>query len=115
MMSTGKKGDWEKTSNQLRRSDPCKDGKTWLRHREHSQAGAIDQMLLEGTFSLEEMAVALNRLPYEIERSIGHRIKRIKDHIDHLQEGDPRGGWHGMDPHRLRLKEVGGKWRFDLD
>ena len=113
-MTSGRPGDWEETKRQMGNPHPRKDGKTWLRHGENKQCGVIDMMLLEGEYSLEEMAKELNRLPGEPKRPISHRIKRIKDHIDHLQDGDPRGNWHSMEPHRLKLKEVAGKWMFDV-
>lgn len=113
-MSKGIKEDWINTRYQIKNPNPCKDGKTWLRHREFSQASIIDQMLLEGKYSILEIAEELNK-NFGAERSIQDRMKRVESHIEHLQDGDSLGNGRGVEPHRLRLKEVGGKWFFDLD
>lgn len=112
-MSSGIKGDREETQCQLKNPRPIIDGKTWLRHRENSQAGLIDQMLLKGSHSVEDIAIELNAR-FKPEQKIDARMKRVRDHIEHLQDGDSRNRNTAMKPHKLRLKEVGGKWRFDL-
>ena len=47
--------DLEETKSQLKKSNPCRNGKTWLRHLENAQSGRIDLMVLEGKYSKEEM------------------------------------------------------------
>ena len=111
-MSGGKKEHWQNTKEQIRKPNPIKDGKTWLGHGEYKQAGVIDQLLLEGKYTLEELARELTtRGLFRPELPWQARIARIRNHFVHLQEGDGRA----MSPHRLKLKQVGGKWMFDVD
>jgi hypothetical protein len=90
-----------------------REGKTWLRHLESAQSGLIDIMLLEGRYSVQEIAEEINvRFGY---KPIEVRKKRVEDHLAHLAEGgNDRGTWQGMEPHRLRLKSVDEKWMFDV-
>jgi hypothetical protein len=38
-------------------------------------------------------------------------VSRVRDHLRHLQEF-----WNGnMEPHHLKLKNVGGVWSFDAE
>ena len=115
-MSTGKPEDQEKTIEQLKQTSPRFSKKTWLRHRIDSQSGVLDLMLLEGKYTIDEMAQKLIKL--HPDRPIRQLIKRVKDHIDHLQEGDTRdhSSLHkddGHKPHHLKLKVIDGKWMFD--
>lgn len=114
-MSSGSRDDQEKTEEQQRNPQPIKDGKTWLRHRDGTMAASIDVMLLEGCYSVKEMAETLNER-FEPKR-LEVRIRKVKDHISHLQDGsdDSRRHMHAMEPHGLRLREVDGKWSFDID
>ena len=117
-MSKGKKEDRKKTAQKLKDRNPPKKGKTWLRHRVDCQSGIIDLMLLEGSFSIEEMAQKL--AVFYPKRPRRQLLKRVRDHIDHLQEGDRRdnSSLHKEDQHRphcLKLKEVNGKWMFNLE
>ncbi len=118
VMSTGKKEDLEKTIEQFKNPKPPSKGQTWLRHRIDSQSGMIDLMLLDGNNTVEGMATKLAE-SYP-DRPMDQLRKRVKDHIDHLQEGDERdhSSLHKDDkhqPHRLKLKEVNGKWMFDSE
>lgn len=112
-MSGRHSNDFEETHKQLKNPNPIANGLTWLRHREDSQAGLIDQMLLQGVYSLEDIATELNR-KFKPQRPLAARLRRVRDHIEHLQNEDSRGNSSGVIPHKLRLKEVGGKWRFDV-
>jgi hypothetical protein len=107
-MTSGQGNDWEETQKQIANPAPIINGKTWLRHRVDSQAGLIDQMLLEGAYSVEDIARELNRR--FTPRSLAARMQRVRNHIGHLQGGNAAG----VKPHKLRLKEVKGKWRFDV-
>ena len=108
-MGTGIPGDRERTIEQLR--DPTRNqGKvTWLRHRLCSQSGMIDIMLLEGKYSVEEMATQLQETYPD--RKFDNLCKRVRDHIEHLQKGDARD--HSSlqrndnhKPHFLKLSET---------
>jgi hypothetical protein len=72
----------------------------------------IDFMILEGKYTIEEIAQRLNqveprKLPLE------QRILRVKDHIDHLQQGG--SAIRRQRPHGLKIKEDRqGKVSFDL-
>ena len=109
-MSGGRKEDWENTKEQLRRPSPIEDGKTWLRHGEYKQAGVIDQLVLEGDYSTEELVEELTRRGlFRPDLSFSARKGRVMKHLVHLQEGDGRP----MKPHNLKLKKHNGKWMFD--
>lgn len=112
-MSSGQGNDLEETKKQLTNPTPIINGKTWLRHDEFSQAGVIDQMLLEGLHSVEDIARQLN-VRFKPLRPLAARMRRVRDHIEHLQDGDSRNISTNMKPHKLRLKEVDGNWRFDV-
>jgi len=112
-MTSRQGNDLEETQKQLENPLPIINGKTWLRHREDSQGGVIDQMLLKGKYSIEEIAKELNRR-FKPEQPLQARMQRVRGHIRHLQHGDARDNAAGVEPHRLRLKEVNGKWRFDV-
>ena len=73
-------------------------------------------MLLEGKYSVEEMATQLQETYPD--RKFDNLCKRVRDHIEHLQEGDARdhSSLHRNDnhkPHFLKLSEKNGKWSFD--
>jgi hypothetical protein len=106
-MGTGKPGDKEKTIEQLQ-SPKREVGKfTWLRHRTKSQSGMIDLMLLEGRYTVEEMAARLQS--YFPDRAFAMLCKRVRDHIDHLGDGDKRDhSLHRKDnhkPHKLKVEK----------
>ena len=115
-MGTGMPGDKEKTLEQLKCPAETNTNVTWLRHRIKSQSGMIDMMLLEGGHRIEDMAVRLQAsFP---DRSFEPLCKRVRDHIDHLQEGDARdhSTLHRNDnhrPHFLKLYEKDGRWYFN--
>ena len=115
-MTTKQPGDRAKTYDIVKNRNqvPIRDGKSWLRHS--GQAAEIDKMIWEEKYSIKEMAEALNDESKGFGwLSISKRIKRIRNHMDHLQTGDSKGNWHGQEPHLLKLREIRGKWRFDLD
>jgi hypothetical protein len=111
-LSNGKiPSDWEETKRQIKKPDPLRDGKTWLRHGEDTQAGQIDLMLLEASYTLGEMAKKINSLFGQ--KSLSQRIQRIETHFDHLQKGENFP--HTVSPHGLKLKkDASGKWQFDV-
>ena len=115
-MGTGMPGDSEKTMEQLKNPETTNTKVTWLRHRIKSQSGMIDLMLLEGGYRIEDMAARLQR--YFPNRSLDTLCNRVRDHIDHLQEGDARdhSTLHRNDnhqPHFLKLYQKDGRWYFD--
>jgi hypothetical protein len=110
-MSNGQKSDWAETQRQLIEPCPVIGGKTWLRHKSDSQAGLIDLRLLEGNYSVEDIASELNEI-FLPTKPIGGRVRRVLDHIEHLQHGDTKGNISGVKPHELKLNEILGKWCF---
>jgi len=110
-MSAGQKSDLAETQRQLIEPCPVIEGKTWLRHKSDSQAGLIDLRLLSGKFSVEEIAREINEL-FLPSQPINKRMRRVLDHIEHLQHGDTKGNILGVTPHGLKLKEIQGKWCF---
>lgn len=112
-MSTGIIGDWEETKRLLKPPEPVKDGKTWLRHDVKSQSGQIDLLVLSGKFTIDEMVYELRKQGlFGKEHTYEHSVKRVKDHLAHLQQGDSRNKASGMKPHNLKLTDVNGKWSF---
>jgi hypothetical protein len=81
LMSNGRIGDWENTLEQMKNPNPIKDGFTWLRHKADSQADVIDIMILEGRYTIDEIADKLDSIFGIINRK--SRIGRIKSAIDH--------------------------------
>ena len=112
-MSLGEPEDWYLTSAQLKHPNPIINGKTWLRHGKNTQAGIIDLMLLDGTYSLDKMVDKLNR-KFGSKKSDIQRKSRIKDHFTHLQEGTRLDLNNGRKPHRLKIYEFDGTWSFAL-
>jgi len=112
-MSKPLKRDREDTLQQLRKPTPIVNGPTWLRHDVNAQCGAIDLMVLKGTYSKEEMAKELiNEKLHTGPLSAAKR--RVTAHLSHLQDGklDTRPN----EPHKLKLTEdANGKWRFDME
>lgn len=110
-MSSGKPTDWEDTKKQMISPCPVLGNETWLGHRimkkngSHYQAAKIDLMVLEGISTINEIA-----------REINNTVKRVEDHLEHLQDGDSRNTKSNMKPHKLRIvKSVDGKVKFNLD
>jgi hypothetical protein len=97
-MTNGKPDDWENTKKQLMNPDPVSNNKTWLNHRvknidgTNAQCGPIDLMVLEGKYSISEIAQKIN-----------NTIMRVKDHLEHLQDGSSRDRAHGTKPHNLKI------------
>jgi len=107
-MSNGKLEDLEHTREGRTQSV---FGKSWLRHKEGTQAYMIDYMLLEGQYTLDDIAQILidnNLCP---ERQLGQVKARVKMHIEHLQDGHNCGQL----PHGLRVSErANGELYFDV-
>ena len=113
-MSSGKPEDWENTKKQLVNPDPVSKNKTWLGHHVKKQSGTIDLMVLQGKYSIKEIAEEIDRIS-DIDMPFDARIKRVEDHLDHLQTGDSRGKASGMKPHKLRIvKGANDKIKFFL-
>ncbi len=114
-MSSGIMSDWEDTKRQVKNQNPVKDGKTWLRHNAASQSGQIDLLVLSGKFSIDEMVYELRRQGvFGKGHTYEQSVKRVKDHLLHMQQGDSRNKASGMKPHNLKLSDNNGKWSFDL-
>lgn len=86
-------------------------GKTWLGHSENKQSGMIDLLILEGVYSQKEIAIKIEKtFP-----SVTVAEKRVQSHIDHLQNGEPRGRAAGTKPHFLKITtDAARKIRFDV-
>jgi hypothetical protein len=108
-MSAGEPGDNQAAQGQMQHRTPPVDGLNWLRHGVDTQPALIDEMLLAGTYTLQQMGAELN-VHFPPAQALDSRIRRIRDHFGHLQERWNRG----MAPHRLRLtKAPNGRWRFE--
>ena len=114
-MSSGMMSDLDETQKLLRPPNPVKNGKTWLRHDVKSQSGQIDLLVLSGKFTIDDMVYELRKQGlFGKEHSYEQSVKRVKDHLAHLQQGDARNRASGMKPHNLKLVEANGKWSFDV-
>jgi hypothetical protein len=84
-------------------------GKTWLGHLENSQSGLIDLLILEGIYSIKEIATKIeNAFP-----GVTDSEKRVEDHVEHLQIGQSRDRL--QEPHRLKIvMDSAGKIRFEV-
>jgi hypothetical protein len=97
-MSSGKPEDCENTKRQLMHPDPISKNRTWLGHLvkykdgTNAQCGTIDLMVLEGKYSISEIA-----------RKINNTIERVERHLNHLQTGDASVKASDMKPHKLRI------------
>ena len=59
-MSSGKKNDPGNTRSVSKRKKPMVSrGRTWLGHFENRQSGLIDLLILEGIYSVKEIAVKI--------------------------------------------------------
>ena len=114
-MSMGKHVDWLCTLDVVQGNTlPCENGWTWLRHREDSQAGCIDLLVLEGEFTTDEMVREIDRRGlWREDQSHKSRTLRVEDHIRHLQAGNP-GGDPKRYPHFLYVRSDDDRWKFDL-
>ena len=111
-MTTRQKGDWEATREQLSWPTYSPTGETWLRHRANSQAAMIDFMILEGKYTIVEIAQRLNQIEART-LPLLQRILRVRDHIEHLKEGG--SAIRRQKPHGLKIKtDAQGKLSFDL-
>ena len=113
-MSSGTTTDWDETKRLVRPPEPIKDGKTWLRHSITSQAGQIDLMLLSGKYSIDKMVEELRRQGmFNAGLTDEQCARRVKNHLEHLKQGDWRNKASGMKPRNLKLAVSNGKWSFD--
>jgi hypothetical protein len=110
-MSSGLPEDAARTQEQRENPTPATGGRNWLRHAEDSEAARIDQLLLTGGYTIEEMAHQISLLSVRNAGDIPALISRVRKHLSHLQEE-----WNGqMEPHHLRLREdANGRWSFDV-
>ncbi len=100
-MSGGEPEDIANTIKEMESpSNHNESDKNWLRHKHSSQGAHIDYMLLEGQYSIEEMADELNTT-----------INRIQSHFNHLTKYYNQK----MAPHNLVLTKVNNKWMFDKE
>ncbi len=109
-MSSGSNNDLSKTKSVEKALIPTVSrGKTWLGHLENRQSGLIDLLILEGSYSVNEIARKVERaFP-----GVADSVKRVEDHIEHLQTGKSRD--RVQVPHRLKIMtDAAGKIRFDV-
>ena len=112
-MSNGRNSDRGSTKAVSNGSMPkVSDGKTWLGHSEYNQSGMIDLLILEGIYSLEEIAIKIKKaFP-----TVKNAENRVKDHIEHLQTGNARGRAAGTKPHYLKITaDAASKVHFDVN
>jgi hypothetical protein len=111
-MSSGNKDNLSNTISVVKGIIPVvSQGRTWLGHLENRQSGLIDLLILEGIYSVKEIAIKVERAFPGVTDS----VKRVEDHIEHLREGDSRGRSQGMEPHHLKITtDAAGKVRFDI-
>jgi hypothetical protein len=110
-MSSGNKDDLSNTRSMAKGAIPTVSrGKTWLGHIENRQSGLIDLLILEGIYSVREIAVKVeSAFP-----GVTDSAKRVEHHIDHLQTGKSADGL--QEPHRLKMvTDAAGKIRFDIN
>ena len=112
-MSSGNKDDLSNTKSVVKCVMPMVSrGKTWLGHFENRQSGLIDLLILEGIYSVKEIAIKVERAFPGVTDS----LRRVEDHIEHLRAGNSRGRSQGMEPHRLKITtDAAGKVRFDIN
>jgi hypothetical protein len=81
-MSSGKKDNPSNTRSVMKGLKPTVSrGKTWLGHLETSQSGLIDLLILEGIYSVKEIATKIeNAFP-----GVTDSEKRVEDRVEHLQ------------------------------
>jgi hypothetical protein len=111
-MSSGRNDDLSNTKAVVKGSTPkVSGGKTWLGHLESKQSGIIDLLIIEGVYSIKEIAIKIEKTFPGVTNS----EKRVEDHIEHLKTGDARNRASGMKPHYLKIiKDAANKVRFDI-
>ena len=110
-MSSGNMDDLSKTKSVAKSAIPTVSrGKTWLGHFENRQSGLIDLLILEGIYSVKEIAIKVeSTFP-----GVTDSVKRVKEHIEHLRTGNSRDRL--QEPHRLKITtDAAGKVRFDIN
>ena len=112
-MSSGNKDDLSNTKSVAKCAMPTvSGGKTWLGHFENKQSGLIDLLIFEAIYSVKDIAVKVERAFPGVTDS----VRRVEDHIKHLQTGDSRGRSQGMEPHHLKITtDAAGKVHFDIN
>lgn len=111
-MSSGQNDDLSNTKAVINGSMlKVSKAKTWLGHLENKQSGMIDLLILDGVYSVNEIAIKIEKtFP-----GVTNAIARVSDHIEHLQTGDARNKASGMKPHYLKItKDAAGKVRFEI-
>jgi hypothetical protein len=111
-MSNGTNADRSNTKAVVNGSmSKVSKGRTWLGHSENKQSGRIDLLILEGVYSLQEIAIKIEKaFP-----GVTDAEKRVQSHIDHLQNGEPRGRAAGTKPHCLKITTgAAKKIQFDV-
>ncbi len=110
-MSSGNKDDLSNTKSVARGVIPTVSrGKTWLGHFENRQSGLIDLLILEGIYSVKEIAIKVERAFPGVTDS----VRRVEGHIEHLRTGNSADRL--QEPHRLKITtDAAGKVRFDIN
>jgi hypothetical protein len=111
-MSSGTNDDLSNTKAVVKGSLPrVSGGTTWLGHFENKQSGNIDLLILEGVYSIKEIAIKIEKAFPNVTDS----EKRVEGHIEHLKTGDSRNRASGMKPHYLKIiTDAANKVRFDI-
>lgn len=115
-MSNASLSDLSTTMNVIfKKIESTKGNKTWLNHLTNKHSGTIDLLILEGKYSIEEMAQELGKKFVGQDKNRDTWIKRVKGHMDHLMDGSWQDRSSAMKPHGLKTV-IGpdGKIRFDL-
>lgn len=100
-MSNGISSDRFNTCNG--NTKPHDQRRNWLRHRLDTEAARIDDLILSGAFTIDEMAGILADEFSHKRKSHKRWIDRIiKEHIPHL-ENTVSGGATGQTPHGLEV------------
>jgi hypothetical protein len=117
LMSRMHPDDRNNTISLLKRNSAVTNSQTWLRHKADGESGIIDQMVLKGTYDIDQMIDLLSENPKLKSKSRSQWEKRIKDHLLHLStaEGDSRNRASGQGGHNLPVIEsASGKIKFGL-
>lgn len=108
-MSRGLPGDLALTRKQMKQPVKPTGKRNWLRHTLGSQAALLDELLLQGGYTINQMAHQISPLSVRNKGNIPILEFRVRQHLAHLQEE-----WNGpMAPHQLKLREnSAGQWSF---
>lgn len=117
LMSRMYPDDRNNTISLLKKNSAVTNNQTWLRHKADGESGLIDQMVLEGSYDMDQMINLLSDNPNLKLKSKAQWKKRIRDHILHLSTaaGDSRNRASGQGGHNLPVVEgSSGKIKFGL-